>query len=60
MSELQVCPICGSKEFTKFYHDIIVIDDCAYGDRVEYYECDGCSVHFSNPRKFLIKKEKNN
>lgn len=68
MSELQICPVCGSEEFSKFYHNIIIIDDrySTYEGhterRVEHipnlrecYECDGCSVHFSNPRKFLTK-----
>jgi len=41
------CPICGSKE----YKEVLK------GKEIDYCVCEGCSVRFDDPDKFLVEEE---
>jgi DNA-directed RNA polymerase subunit RPC12/RpoP len=53
------CPDCGSKEFRAIYFPI---GEVVYGGRtpcrIIAYECEGCSRHFGDPKKFSKSKKK--
>ena len=50
------CPICHGKEFDSKnkFNGVYGPGGCGH---VEYYFCTSCSVHFSDPKKFTLKKK---
>jgi hypothetical protein len=46
-----LCPICGSKEYSDIYHDVVM----GVALPPSHYVCVGCSVVFQNPAKFTKK-----
>jgi hypothetical protein len=46
-----LCPVCGSTKYTPHHKDDGVVGP---GGKhwVSHHECDGCSIHFGDPKKF--------
>ncbi len=53
-----ICPLCRSKKYSEIWESNGVFGPGARG-WIQSCECDGCSIHFSDPEKFSLENLQN-